>query len=40
MLFIAKGKSSFYERFGFIQRSADAPGMIWDKRKYVESVSI
>jgi GNAT superfamily N-acetyltransferase len=26
-LFAAKGKSSFYKKFGFIERAADAPGM-------------
>ena len=35
MLFSAKGKFSYYERFGFVQHSPDAPGMIWDKTKYV-----
>ena len=26
-LFAAKGKTSFYKKFGFVERSADAPGM-------------
>jgi len=26
-LFAAKGKTDFYHRFGFLERSADAPGM-------------
>ncbi len=29
-LFSAKGKSSFYQKHGFIQRPDDAPGMRWD----------
>lgn len=35
MLFSAKGKASFYERFGFVKRQKDAPGMIWDQTKDV-----
>ena len=28
-LFCAKGKAPFYRRLGFVDRSADAPGMDW-----------
>lgn len=28
-LFSAKGKTGFYRKFGFVERSADAPGMWW-----------
>ncbi|SEN81842.1 GNAT family N-acetyltransferase [Lihuaxuella thermophila] len=29
LLFSAKGKADFYKKFGFVERSADAPGMWW-----------
>ncbi|SFJ16295.1 GNAT family N-acetyltransferase [Thermoflavimicrobium dichotomicum] len=32
-LFSARGKSDFYKKFGFVERDASAPGMIWDQTK-------
>ena len=32
MLFSAKGKSQFYQKFGFVPREHDAPGMVYSPR--------
>ena len=28
-LFCASGKAGFYEKYGFVRRADDAPGMVW-----------